>query len=157
IEPPPFLPGPGADPNSQAGYYLSVDKYFNTQKEVLASRRIGLLFAEQAKAENPYLRGVPSDTIAREITAGIKTESVPDTNLLWVTLTTTDPHKAAQWLNRYLDVFVDENARQQREKVKQSSEVLRQKLDEIKALITAQESKITDVGGGAGEIAGPDP
>jgi len=44
-----LLASPTADVASQSGYYSNIDKYFNTEKEKLNSRRMHTLFAEQLK------------------------------------------------------------------------------------------------------------
>jgi len=142
IDAPPFLPSPGADFNSQSSYYLNIDRYFKTEKQKLTSRRMHLLFAGRLKQQNPRFQNQSSDGIAGELGGGISLAPVEDTNLLWLEFVADDPRKAADWVNLYVDLYVEENDRQQGEAVKQSRDVLKRQLYEIKSMLASQQTQM---------------
>jgi capsular exopolysaccharide synthesis family protein len=140
IDAPAFLPNPGADLVAQSNYYLNIDRYFKTEKEKISSHRMHLLFAEGIRQKDSLFQRQSLEAIATEL-AGMRVESVEDTNLVTVTLVSDDAQKAADWLNRYLDFFVQENARLQGENVRQNREILRKQLEEIKSLLSSQQEQ----------------
>jgi succinoglycan biosynthesis transport protein ExoP len=142
IDAPPYLPNPGSDIAAQSSYYSNVDKYFNTEKEKLQSRRMMSLFAEQLHKKDPTYQSMANDAIAGEMAGGLSVVPVEDTNLLNVLFTTNDYKKAADWLNQYLDLFVEENRLVQGESVKQSQVLLQSQLDEIKGILAAQQGQV---------------
>ena len=143
IDAPPFMPSPGQDAMAQSSYYLSMDRYFKTEKEKMTSPRMYLRFAERLRQGDARSLARSADSISTELGKGIKVEPVADTNLVTVYLTLDNPRKAADWVNLYVDLFVEENARQQEENVKQSREILRKQLDEIKSLISSQQGQVS--------------
>jgi succinoglycan biosynthesis transport protein ExoP len=155
IEPPPFLPAPGQDLSSQTNYYTNIDRYFKTQKEKLASRRMRARFAEELKKTDSAYAAQSVDAIAGEFEGGFELEPVEDTNLISLRLISTSPEKAALWLNLYADVFVQDNARLQEENVKQSRELLRAQLNEIKELLGSQQTQMNQVAGTPGNGTAP--
>ncbi|HYK88646.1 MAG TPA: polysaccharide biosynthesis tyrosine autokinase [Acidobacteriota bacterium] len=152
IDAPPFLPNPGTDPNAQNGYYINIERYFKTQKEKLTSPRMFALFASRIKAKDPAYAARPAESIAAEFGGGFSVEPIEDTNLVTLRLSADNPDKAAEWLNSYADLFVEENARQQGENVKQNREFLRAQLDEIKSLLSTQQGQAGQGTGAAGEV-----
>lgn len=143
IDAPPFLPTPGADFSSQSGYYSNIDRYFKTERQKLVSRRMTMLFAERLKKQDSRYASSPSESISGDLSGGLGLTPVEDTNLLWVHFTTDNPKKAAEWVNLYVDVYVEENGRLQNEAVQQSREVLRMQLDEIKTMLASHERQMT--------------
>ncbi len=142
IDAPASLPSPGTDLMAQNNYYLNIDRYFQTQKQKMSSRKMHLLFAERLKRLDNRYRGVPTDSIAGEIGGGLAITPVEDTNLLNISFTTGNAEKAAEWLNIYLDLFVEENARVQEESVKQNREILVKQLEDVKNLVSAQQEQV---------------
>ncbi len=142
IDAPASLPSPGTDWMAQSSYYQNIDRYFQTQKQKLNSRKVQLLFAERLKKQDARYRAVPAETIAAEIGGGLAVTPVEDTNLLNVSFTTEGVDKAAEWINLYLDVFVEENARVQEESVKQNREILATQLEDVKKLVSAQQEQV---------------
>jgi polysaccharide biosynthesis transport protein len=142
VDAPPFLPSPGADFTSQSSYYLNIDRYFKTEKQKLTSRRMHLLFAERLKQQNPRFQSQSNDAIAGELGGGISLAPVEDTNLLWLEFIADDPRKASDWVNLYVDLYVEENDRQQGEAVKQSRDVLKRQLYEIKSMLASQQTQM---------------
>src|SRR5213596_524364 len=127
---------------AQISYYLNIDRYFKTEKQKLTSRRMHLLFAGRLKQQNPRLQNQSSDGIAGELGGGISLAPVEDTNLLWLEFVADDPRKAADWVNLYVDLYVEENDRQQGEAVKQSRDVLKRQLYEIKSMLASQQTQM---------------
>ena len=142
VDAPPFLPSPGADFTSQSGYYLNIDRYFKTEKQKLTSRRMHLLFAARLKQQNPSFQNQSIESIASELGGGISLTPVEDTNLLWLDFIGDDPRKASDWVNLYVDLYVEENDRQQGEAVKQSRDILKRQLYEIKSMLAAQQTQM---------------
>jgi capsular exopolysaccharide synthesis family protein len=146
IEPPPFLPAPGQDLSSQSNYYTNIDRYFKTQTEKLNSRRMRTRFAEELQKDSAYA-GQSADEIATEFERRFSVEPVTDTNLISIRLVSTNPDKAARWLNLYAELFVQDNARLQEENVRQSRELLRAQLNEIKDLLNSQQAQMSQLVG----------
>ncbi len=142
IDAPPFLPTPGADISSQSSYYSNIDRYFKTERQKLTSRRMHMLFAERLKQKDPRYQNFSSEALAAEFGGGISLTPVEDTNLLWVEFVADNPEKASEWVNLYVDLYVEENDRLQSEAVKQSRAVLRRQLDEIKDMLAAQQGRM---------------
>jgi capsular exopolysaccharide synthesis family protein len=138
IEPPPFLPAPGQNLSSQSDYYTNIDRYFKTQTEKLNSRRMRTRFAEELR-KDPVNAGQSADEIATEFERGFSVEPVTDTNLISIRLVSANPDKAARWLNLYAELFVQDNARLQEENVRQSRELLKAQLSEVKDLLNSQQ------------------
>ncbi len=147
IDAPPFLPNPGTDLVAQSNYYLNIDRYFKTEKEKLNSHRMHLLFAQDLRRKNERFQSVAPEAIAAQL-AGLKVEPVEDTNLLTLTLVSDNAKSAAEWLNLYVDFFIQENARTQEESVRQNREILSKQLDEIKKLLDAKQGQETPVAEG---------
>jgi polysaccharide biosynthesis transport protein len=146
IEPPPFLPAPGQDLSSQSSYYTNIDRYFKTQTEKLNSRRMRTRFAEELRKDSAYA-GQSADEIVMEFERRFSVEPVTDTNLISIRLLSTNPEKAARWLNLYAELFVQDNARLQEENVRQSRDLLRAQLNEIKDLLNSQQAQMSQLAG----------
>jgi len=142
IDAPPYLPNPGSDIANQSSYYSNVDKYFNTEKEKLQSRRMMSLFAERLRQKDPIYQSAAGDAIVGELGGGLSVVPVEDTNLLNVLFTTNEPNKAADWLNKYLELYVEENRLAQGESVRQSQVLLQSQLDEIKGILSSQQGQV---------------
>ena len=142
IDAPASLPKPGPDLMAQSSYYLNIDRYFQTQKQKLNSRKMHMLFAERLKKLDERYKGYPSEAIAGEMGGGLSIAPVEDTNLLSVSLTTDNAQKAAEWVNVYLDLFVVENSRLQEEGVKQNREILAKQLDDVRKLVSSQQDQM---------------
>ncbi len=142
IDAPASLPSPGPDLMAQSSYYQNIDRYFLTQKQKLSSRKVCLLFAERLKRLDARYQGFPAEAIAGEIGGGLAVAPVEDTNLLNVSFTSDNAQKAAEWINIYLDLFVEENARLQEKSVEQNREILARQLEEVKKLVTVQQDQV---------------
>ncbi len=152
IDAPAFLPNPGSDIAAQNGYYTNIERYFKTQKEKLTSRRMFTLFGSRLR-ESPSFQARSAETIAAEFGGGFSVEPIEDTNLVTLRLIADNPEKAAIWLNAYADLFIEENAHQQEENVRQNREFLRAQLDEIKGLLSSQQAQTSQGNGGPGEAS----
>jgi polysaccharide biosynthesis transport protein len=146
IEPPPFLPAPGQNLASQSDYYTNIDRYFKTQTEKLSSRRMRTRFAEELRKDSAYA-GQSTDEIATGFERGFSVEPVRDTNLISVHFVSTNPDKAARWLNLYAELFVQDNALLQEENVRQSRELLKAQLSEVKELLNSQQAQMNELVG----------
>lgn len=142
IDAPPFLPNQGTDIAAQSSYYTNVNKYFRTQQEKLYSRRLRGIFAERITQKDTRYQNRSIDSIVEELGKGLRVEPIEDTNLVAIYFTADNPDKAAEWLNLFADIFVEENARQQEENVKQNRELLRAQLNEIKNLLNSQQEQM---------------
>jgi polysaccharide biosynthesis transport protein len=154
IDLPPNLPNPGSDVAAQSNYILYQNQYFKTEETKLSSRRFKTLFAEELKRTNPGYASRSTDSIVSEFDAGVlETKPVEETNLLTVSYTTDSSEKAASWLNTYVDLFVEENRRQQEESVKQSRDYFGAQLEEIKKMLESQQGQISQYAGKMGMSA----
>ncbi len=156
IDPPNFLPSPGTDINAQSGYYTNIERYFRTQKEKLTSRRMFGQFGTRLREKDPSYQARSADSLAAEFGGGFSAEPIEETNLVTLRLIADNPDKAATWLNTYADLFIEENAHQQEENVRQNREFLRAQLDEIKGLLSSNQPQASISAGSAGEVTTPE-
>jgi succinoglycan biosynthesis transport protein ExoP len=90
------------------GNYWQNADFYNTQFNVLRSRGVAEKVVEQLKlADRPPFKGAPDP--ARIFQSHVTVEPVPESRLVMVQITHTDPKEAALWANTLADVYVDQS------------------------------------------------
>jgi capsular exopolysaccharide synthesis family protein len=143
------------------GYiYQDLELYIETQSKILVSqtlaaqtvRSLGLdrdpRFGGQPVApgtveEAPPNDGSPTPALGAFL-GGLSVRRVPNSRLLDVTFSTTDPQLAAKAVNTHISNFVEQNFRSRYEATTQASNWLATQLDELKARVErSEDARIT--------------
>jgi Mrp family chromosome partitioning ATPase len=139
---PNFWANPGADPNAAGNLYSKLDSTYLHKK-----------FAELMRGKGAY-KGSSIESIVQELDRGLRIVPAEFTNLWSVYFTARDPNRAAEWLDTYTEVAVNEAARQQEDAIKPKRELLRTKFDEVKKLLRAQQEQINSYLGDSDHAVG---
>ncbi len=152
------LPFPGADAEYDA--FEDLETYIETQSKVLTSETMAQLTIKSLNLDqNPQFGGQPKDPTKLEVattkgpqsatpTLGIflgslTVKRVPNSRLLDVTFSGTDPKMAANIVNTHINNYIEENFRSRYETATQASTWLAGKLDELKSKVeTAEDARI---------------
>jgi polysaccharide biosynthesis transport protein len=149
-----FLPFAG---NGTYDVYQDLDDYIETQSKILVSETLALQTVKSLNLdEDPRFGGHPKDpgtlgvVLPRDgvqsrppalgaFLGGLAVKRVPNSRLLDVTFSTTDPKLAATIVNAHVNNFIEQNFRSRYEATTQASNWLANQLDELKAKVEASE------------------
>jgi capsular exopolysaccharide synthesis family protein len=149
-----ILPFQNTDPY---GAYEDLDTYIETQAKVLLSETLALeTIKSLGLASNPEFGGTPGGSvsvpsidssqapISRPAILGnfigsLSVKRVPNSRLLEITFSSTDPNLAARVLNAHLQTFIDYNFRSRYEATTQASKWLEQQLDDYRIRVEKSE------------------
>src|SRR3984893_16160041 len=148
-----FFPFAGTDPYD---LYQDLGDYIETQSKILVSETLAIQTIKSLHLDqDPRFGGhVPSPStlalIAPEsglapppslgaFLGGLSVKRVPNSRLLDVTFSTTDPKLAAMIVNAHVNNFIEQYFRSRYEATTQASNWLANQLDELKAKVEASE------------------
>jgi len=149
-----FLPFAG---NGTYDVYQDLDDYIETQSKILVSETLALQTVKSLNLdEDPRFGGHPKDPGTLGVVppkdgvqsrppalgaflGGLAVKRVPNSRLLDVTFSTTDPKLAATVVNAHVNNFIEQNFRSRYEATTQASNWLANQLDELKAKVEASE------------------
>jgi len=149
-----FLPFAG---NGPYDVYQDLEDYIETQSKILVSETLALQTVKSLNLdEDPRFGGHPKDPGTLGVVppkdgvqsrppalgaflGGLAVKRVPNSRLLDVTFSTTDPKLAAMIVNAHVNNFIEQNFRSRYEATTQASNWLANQLDELKAKVEASE------------------
>ena len=135
--------------------YEDLEQYIETQSKIITSQTLAFQTIKSLKLnEDPRFGGHPKDPSTLEVAppnsgepspalgaflGGISVHRVPNSRLLDVTFSTTDPKLAAQIVNAHVANFIEQNFQSRYEATMQASNWLSGQLDELKAKVENSE------------------
>ena len=149
-----FLPFAG---NGTYDVYQDLEDYIETQSKILVSETLALQTVKSLNLDqDPRFGGHPKDPGTLGVAlpkdgvqsrppalgaflGGLTVKRVPNSRLLDVTFSTTDPKLAATIVNAHVNNFIEQNFRSRYEATTQASNWLANQLDELKAKVEASE------------------
>ena len=140
--------------------YQDQEAYIETQSKILVSQTLAALTVKSLQLDrDPQFGGQPANPSTLEeakpddgsaspalgaFLGGLAVKRVPQSRLLDVTFSTTDPQLAAKAVNTHIANFIEQNFRSRYEATTQASKWLAGQLDELKAKVErAEDARIT--------------
>ena len=140
--------------------YQDQEAYIETQSKILVSQTLAALTVKSLQLDrDPQFGGQPANPSTLEeakpgdgsaspalgaFLGGLAVKRVPNSRLLDVTFSTTDPQLAAKAVNTHISNFIEQNFRSRYEATTQASNWLAGQLDELKAKVEgAEDARIT--------------
>ena len=146
---------------SQGGYDEDIENYIETQSKILTSATLAMQTVKSLNLDrDPRFGGQPANPSTLEVATpsdgpqsappglgtllgGLNVKRVPNTRLLDVTFTTTDPKLAAKIVNAHVANFIEQNFRSRYQATTQASTWLAGQLDELKSKVeTSEDARI---------------
>lgn len=139
------------------GFDEDQESYIETQSKILTSATLALQTVKSLNLDHdPRFGGEQANAATLQVAAptdgpqlpppgldafmgGLSVRRVPNTTLLDVTFTTTDPKLAAQVVNAHVANFIEQNFRSRYEATTQASNWLAGQLDELKTKVESSE------------------
>jgi polysaccharide biosynthesis transport protein len=161
LDPQPLMPlghrvAPGGN-DTGADAYWSNQEYFQTQQQILLSRRIASLVVKRLGldrdaafiANRPTSKGLPAtkttvDGAAELLRARLTVTPIKDSRLSMVTLRDSDPERAQRLLSTLLEVYVDQNLDSSLDSANKTAEWLDTQLEKLKTDLESQEMELHD-------------
>jgi len=144
--------------NGSSDAYDDLETYIDTESKVLTSQTLALQTIKSLNLDrDPRFGGQPKNPSAIEVAAvkddavqfappalgpflgGLKVARVPNSRLLDVTFSATDPKLATQIVNAHINNFIEQNWRSHYAAATQASTWLSGQLDELKAKVEESE------------------
>jgi len=135
--------------------YQDMEAYIETQSKILTSQTLGAMTVKSLELDhNPAFGGTPVNNSTLQeaqpgdgsaspalgsFLGGLSVRRVPNSRLLDVTFSTTDPQLAAKAVNTHIANFVEQNFTSRYEAATQASNWLAKQLDELKAKVERAE------------------
>jgi capsular exopolysaccharide synthesis family protein len=160
LDPQPLMPlghrvSPGGNDGPDA--YWSNQEYFQTQQQIITSRRIAALVVKKLGLDRdaaflanlPSSKGLPAakasvDGAAEALRSRLSVAPVKDSRLTQVTLRDSDPDRAQRLLTTLLEVYVDQNLDTSLDSANKTAEWLDTQLDKLKTDLESQEMELHD-------------
>lgn len=146
---------------SSDGFDEDLEQYIETQSKILTSATLAIQTVKSLNLDrDPHFGGRPDNAATIPVAApttdpqapppglgallgGLSVKRVPNTRLLDVTFTTTDPKLAARIVNAHVANFIEQNFRSRYQATTQASTWLTGQLDELKAKVeTSEDARI---------------
>ena len=135
--------------------YQDMEVYIETQSKILTSQTLGAMTVKSLQLDyDPRFGGQPADPGTLEeanpndgfgspalgsFLGGLAVQRVPNSRLLDVSFSSTDPALAAKAVNTHIANFIEQNFRSRYEATTQASNWLQGQLDELKAKVEGSE------------------
>jgi capsular exopolysaccharide synthesis family protein len=142
-------------PTDSYNMYQDVEAYIETQSKILTSQTLAAMtvkslqldhdpaFGGQPVSANTLEEAKPSSGSASPalgaFLGGLSVKRVPNSRLLDVTFSTTDPQLAAKAVNTHIANFIEQNFTSKYEATTQASNWLTKQLDDLKARVERSE------------------
>jgi polysaccharide biosynthesis transport protein len=161
LDPQPLMPlghriTPGGNDNG-ADAFWSNQEYFQTQQQIITSRRIASLVVKKLGLNNdaaflanrPTSKGLTPakatvDGTAELLRARLSVNPVKDSRLTQVTLRDSDPERAQRLLSTLLEVYVDQNLDSSLDSANKTADWLDTQLEKLKTDLESQEMELHD-------------
>ena len=143
------------------GYDEDLENYTETESKILTSATLAMQTVKSLGLDrDPRFGGTPDNASTLQVAAptdgpqapplglgsflgGLSVKRVPNTRLLDITFTTTDPTLAAKIVNAHVANFIEQNFRSRYQATAQASTWLTSQLDELKAKVeTSEDARI---------------
>ena len=110
-----------------AGNYWQNTDFYNTQFKVLRSKGLGEKVVARLKLTDrePFKSSADAATL---FMAHVGVEPVPESRLVYVTVTHRDPREAALWANTLADVYIEQSLASRVESARKADEWLQERL-----------------------------
>lgn len=147
-----FLPFGANDPYD---LYQDLEDYIQTQSKILVSETLAMQTIKSLNLDQDPRFGGHPESGPLQVTAsesdvqppaalgaflgGLSVERVPNSRLLDITFSATDPKLAATIVNAHVNNFIEQNFRSRYEATTQASNWLANQLDELKGKVEASE------------------
>ncbi len=142
-------------PTDSYNVYQDLDAYIETQSRILTSQTLAAMTVKSLHLDqNPIFGGQPASSATLQeakvndgsaspalgaFLGSLSVKRVPNSRLLDVTFSTTDPQLAAKIVNTHITNFIEQNFRSRYEATTQASDWLATQLDELKAKMERSE------------------
>jgi len=142
-------------PTDSYNMYQDLEAYIETQSKILTSQTLAAMTVKSLQLDrDPRFGGQPANPSTLEVAqpsdgsaspalgaflSGLSVKRVPQSRLLDVTFSTTDPQLAAKAVNTHITNFIEQNFRSRYEATTQASNWLAGQLDELKAKVERSE------------------
>jgi polysaccharide biosynthesis transport protein len=120
--------------------WWELQHYAKNQVEVLETRRLAERVAQKLGLAKPDASGNTDSTGG--LLGRLQVEPVEDTNVLQLSLTATDPHRAAEWLNVYVEEYIAINIEDNLERTRKVYQVIQSKLDPLRKQLEGSEERL---------------
>ncbi|NOZ78003.1 MAG: polysaccharide biosynthesis tyrosine autokinase [Acidobacteria bacterium] len=117
--------------------WWELQHYAQDQVQVLETRRLAERVARKLGLDNPN-----SNSAAYQLLGNLTVKPVKDTNVLELSLINTDPKKAAEWLNLYVQEYIAMNIEDNLDRTRKVYEVIQSKLAPLRKQLEASEQKL---------------
>lgn len=119
--------------------YWESERYIKSQIEVLRSRKLGVRVARVLGLD----KGDDSlEATGQALAGSIQVAPIEGTNVLVLSLVSTAPDRAAEWLNVYIQEYVKTNIEDSLEQTRQVYEVIQSRLDPLREEVTNSEQAL---------------
>jgi capsular exopolysaccharide synthesis family protein len=142
-------------PTDSYSMYQDLETYIETQSKVLTSQTLAATTVKSLRLDRePAFGGQPANNSTLEeakpsdgsaspalgaFLGGLSVKRVPNSRLLDVTLSTTDPQLAAKVVNAHIANYIEQNFTSRYEATTQASNWLARQLDDLKAKVERSE------------------
>lgn len=147
-------------PTDSYNMYQDLEAYIETQSKILTSQTLAAMTVKSLQLDHdPAFGGTPVSNSTLEeaqpsdgsappalgaFLGGLSVKRVPNSRLLDVTFSTTDPQLAAKAVNTHIANFIEQNFTSRYEATTQASNWLARQLDDLKAKVErSEEARIT--------------
>ena len=128
-----------ASPGVTGFGWLSEERYFNTQFEVLRSRSVAeRVFEKLDLANHPAFKDIP-DPVA-SFTRRVRVEPIAETGIVRVSIEGHDPKELTRWVNALVEAYVDRNLDQAVEDTRRAVNALLQEMEPLRAKLQKTEA-----------------
>lgn len=131
--------------------YWQLDRYIADQIHVLNTERLGQRVVDRlGLASLPEYGGrAPGPGI---ILGNIRISPVKDSNVIQISLIGHDPHRAAEWLNVYVEEYIAANIEDGIAKTRKIYEVIQDRLDPLRSQVAEAEEELMEFREGQGSV-----
>lgn len=133
---PPQISSSQVDP---ALSYWNMDRYIRDQLEILKT------VALAAKTSNRLgLGGASVDQGAAMLLSGLKVEPIRETNVMMISMVGTDPQRVSEWVNVYVNEYIESNIADGIERSRQVYDVIQSRLSPLRDQLVRSEQQMVE-------------